>query len=376
DPRLIVTIPAAVAGAAMDSGVARKPIIDMAGYRHNLRSRLDPTADSLTLILEKVKSRPQRVVFAEGEEERAIRAAIAFRNAGYGTPILIGREDRIRETVKTAGLGNIADLEIRNASLSTKSNDKYVDFLYRRLQRKGAMLRDCQRMVNQDRNTYGACMVATGDADAMVTGLTRSFMVCYDEITRVIDPVKNSRVFGLSILVGRGRTVFVADTTVQETPEAEHLVDIAIQTAAKARQMGQEPRVAFLSFASFGLYKKPMLERIQKAVALMDQRGVDFEYDGEMTADVALDYELMKRLYPFSRLSGPANVLVMPGLHAANISTKMMQKLGGVTLVGPLLIGLDKPAQVVQMGASANDLVTAAALAAHDALHVKDSAYW
>ena len=375
DPRLISTIPAAVAQAAMDTGVARKPIIDMAGYRHELRTRLDPTADSLTLILEKIKARPQRVVFAEGEEERAIRAAVAFRNAGYGTPILIGREERIRASLEAAGMGGITDLEIHNAALSRR-NERYTEFLYKRLQRKGVLLRDCQRMVNQDRNIFAACMVATGDADAMVSGLTRSFMSCYEAVTRVIDPLKDHRVFGMSVLVARGRTVFIADTTVHDEPTPQQLVDIAIQSAARVRRMGQEPRVAFLSFGSFGLSRLPQSHRMREAVALMDQRTVDFEYEGEMSADVALDGDLMKRLYPFSRLSGPANVLIMPDLNAANITSKTLQKLGGATLIGPLLTSLDKPVQIVQMGASAADLVTAAALAAHDAMTIHDPRRW
>ena len=368
DPRLIVTIPAAVAQAAMESGVARKPIIDIAGYRNTLRNRLDPTADSLQLIFEKVKANPRRVVFAEGEEDRSIRAALAYRAAGYGTPILIGREEIIREQLTVLGLKPDQDgLEIHNARLSD-ANHRYTDYLYRRLQRRGTLQRDCQRMVNQDRNVFAALMVAQGDADAMVTGLTRSFATCYKDITTVIDTRNHQRAFGVSVVVTRKQTVFIADTTVNELPTSEELVEIAIQTAAKARQMGHEPRVAFLSFSNFGQYMRGRAEHVRDAVALLDQRHIDFEYDGEMSADVALDHDLMKRLYPFCRLSGPANVLIMPALHAANIGAKLLQKMGGGQLIGPLLIGLDKPAQVVQMGASVSDIVNAAALAAHDSL--------
>jgi malate dehydrogenase (oxaloacetate-decarboxylating)(NADP+) len=368
DPRLIVTIPAAVAHAAMESGVARKPIIDIAGYRNTLRTRLDPTADSLQLIFEKVKANPRRVVFAEGEEDRSIRAALAYRAAGYGTPILIGREEVIREQLTAIGLNPDQDgLEIHNARLSD-ANHRYTDYLYRRLQRRGTLQRDCQRMVNQDRNVFAALMVAQGDADAMVTGLTRSFATCYKDITTVIDTRNHQRAFGVSVVVTRKRTVFISDTTVNELPTPEELVDIAIETAAKARQMGHEPRVAFLSFSNFGQYMRGRAEHVRDAVALLDQRHIDFEYDGEMSADVALDHDLMKRLYPFCRLSGPANVLIMPALHAANIGAKLLQKMGGGQLIGPLLIGLDKPAQVVQMGASVSDIVNAAALAAHDSL--------
>ncbi|SMH55664.1 NADP-dependent malic enzyme [Azospirillum agricola] len=366
DPRLIVTVPAAVAQAAMESGVARKPIVDISGYRHSLRTRLDPTADSLELILEKVRANPRRVVFAEGEEERTIRAAMAFRSGGYGTPVLIGREEVIKEQLVAMGQPNV-QFEIHNARLSD-ANRRYSDHLYRRLQRKGALLRDCQRMVNQDRNVFAACMVAQGDAHAMVTGLTRSFGVAFEEIRRVIDPKANEPVFGLHVFVTRNRTVFIADTTVHVRPNGATLADIAIGAAAKARQMGHEPRVALLSFSNFGQTPHPNTDPLREAAAILDNRRVDFEYDGEMSADVALDYALMKRVYPFSRLSGPANVLIMPGLHSANISAKLLNKMAGGQMIGPLLIGLDKPAQIVSMGSSVNDIVTAAALAAHDSL--------
>ncbi len=366
DPRLIVTIPAAVAQAAMESGVARKPIVDLSAYRHTLRTRLDPTADSLELILEKVRTNPRRVVFAEGEEERTIRAAMSFRNAGYGTPVLIGREEVIKEQLAAMGQPNVT-FEIHNARLSD-ANRRYSDHLYRRLQRKGALLRDCQRMVNQDRNVFAACMVAQGDAHAMVTGLTRSFGVAFEEVRRVIDPKANEPVFGLHLFITRNRTVFIADTTVHVRPDGATLADIAVGAAAKARQMGHEPRVALLSFSNFGQTPHPNTDPIREAVGILDTRRVDFEYDGEMSADVALDYQLMKRVYPFARLSGPANVLIMPGLHSANISAKLMNKMAGGQMIGPLLIGLEKPAQIVSMGSSVNDIVTAAALAAHDSL--------
>ncbi|MGY0711934.1 NADP-dependent malic enzyme [Azospirillum argentinense] len=366
DPRLIVTVPAAVAQAAMETGVARKPIVDLAGYRNALRTRLNPTADSLQLILEKVKANPRRVVFAEGEEERTIRAALAYRAAGFGTPVLIGREAVIKEQLAAMGQSGVS-LEIHNARVSD-ANRRYSDYLYRRMQRRGALLRDCQRMVNQDRNVFAALMVAQGDAHAMVTGLTRTFGVAFEEIRRVIDAKANEPVFGLHVFLTRNRTVLIADTTVHVRPDGRTLADIAIGAAAKARQMGHEPRVALLSFSDFGQHPHPNTDPLREAIAILDSRRVDFEYDGEMSADVALDYQLMKRVYPFCRLSGPANVLIMPGLHSANITAKMLHKMAGGQMIGPLLIGLDKPAQIVTMGASVNDLVTAAALAAHDSL--------
>ncbi|OYQ35024.1 NADP-dependent malic enzyme [Niveispirillum lacus] len=368
DPRLISTIPAAVAQAAMDTGVARKPIVDMDEYRRSLRLRLDPTADSLQLIADKLRSSPRRVVFAEGEEERSIRAAIAYRSGGFGHPVLIGRENVVKEKLASLGLSGIEPLDIQNAKFGAPEIERYTDFLYKRLQRRGHLHRDCQRWVNQNRNVFAACMVATGDADAMVTGLTRSFAVSFEDIERVIDPQPDHIVFGLSVLATRKRTVFISDTTVHERPTPEQLADIAIQSARMARQMGHEPRVAFLSFSNFGQPMRDRAAHVRDAVSLMDKRKVDFEYDGEMSADTALDYDLMKRLYPFARLSGPANVLIMPALHAANIGAKLLHKFGGGNLIGPLLIGMDKPVQVVQMGATVNELTTAAIMAAHDSL--------
>jgi malate dehydrogenase (oxaloacetate-decarboxylating)(NADP+) len=361
DPRLVSRIPAAVARAAMDSGVARRPIIDMRHYESELSARLDPTAAGLHLIFEKLHANPQRVVFAEGEEERVIRAALAFRNAGYGTPVLIGREERILETLKSGGLGDIDGLEIHNARLSNR-NAQYAEFLYGRMQRSGLLFRDCQRLVNQDRNVFAACMVVQGDADAMVTGITRSFYDALEDVTRVIDPRPDEQLFGLSMVFAKGRTVFIADTSVNELPTPEQMADIAVQSAAAARRIGHEPRVALLSFSNFGNPMREKAERIREAVAVLDSRKVDFEYEGEMQADVALDFELMRRLYPFSRLKGPANILLMPALHSANISAKLMQQLGG-TVIGPVLMGLSKPAQIVQAGATVSDLLIAAALA-------------
>jgi malate dehydrogenase (oxaloacetate-decarboxylating)(NADP+) len=366
DPRLISHVPVAVARAAMESGVARRPL-DLAAYGRQLATRLDPIAASLQGIFQEVRDHPKRVVFAEGEEETVMRAALEFKNSGYGTPVLIGREERIHATLKSMGLSAPDGLEIHNARLS-QANKTYTQFLFKRLQRKGALLRDCQRWVNQDRNVFAACMVALGDADAIVTGTTRSYAATYEEITRVLDAKPGQRVFGLMMMVARGRTVFIADTTVHELPDSEELADIAIQAAEKARQMGAVPRVAILSFSNFGNPPRARAQRLRNVVDILDRRAVDFEYDGEMAADVALDHALMKRNYPFCRLSGPANVLIMPSLHTANVSSKLLQQLGGGMVIGPMLLGLDKPAQIAEMGATVSDIVNLAALAAHDAV--------
>jgi malate dehydrogenase (oxaloacetate-decarboxylating)(NADP+) len=366
DPRLIAAVPPAVAQAAMDSGVATRPIIDMDAYRHELSARLDPMAASMQAISAEVSANPQRVVFAEGEEEKAIRAAVSFRNLGYGHPVLVGRADRIEETMKAMGLGTLDGIEIHNAAKSLH-NKEYTDFLYKRLQRKGHLYRDCQRLVNQDRNVFAACMVKLGDADAMVTGLTRTHAVAVGDITKVVDPNPGERIIGMTMLLARGRTVFIADTTMHELPVAEELADIAMGAAARVRQMGHEPRVAFLGYSTFGSPEGRESARARDAVRILDERQVDFEYEGEMGANVALDAEFLK-VYPFSRLSGPANVLIMPGQNSANISYKLMHKLGGATVIGPMLIGLSAPVQIVHLDANVSDLVNMAVLAAHDAI--------
>ncbi|MDE0810417.1 MAG: NADP-dependent malic enzyme [Alphaproteobacteria bacterium] len=366
DPRLIVRVSSAVARAAMDSGVARRPIDDFPAYEAVLRARLNPTANALSGIHARVRQSPKRVVFAEGEEERVIRAAIAFRSAGYGEPILIGREETVRETMARLGLSASTDLEIHNARLSDH-NEEYTANLYKRLQRSGHLFRDVQRMVNQDRNVFGASMVAHGHADAMVTGVTRSFGVNHEYITRVLDPKPGQRLMTCSVVVTRSTTLFIADTNINELPDPDALADIAIQTAKRARAFGHEPRVALLSFSNFGYPHREHMQRIRSGVKALDERKVDFEYDGEMNVDVALDMSLRAN-YPFCRLSGPANVLIMPALHSANISYKLLQAAGGGTIIGPMLLGLEKPVQIVQMNATVNDLVEAAAIAAYDAV--------
>jgi malate dehydrogenase (oxaloacetate-decarboxylating)(NADP+) len=365
DPRLISFVPPAVAKAAMDTGVARKPIVDMDAYRAQLRSRRDPVAGVLQRVYERLRRSPKRVVFAEGEEEQVIRAAASFAHQGLGTALLCGREERVRETARNLGvdLGANGAIEIVNARLSRRNAD-YAAYLYERLQRKGYLARDCQRMVNQDRNHFAACMVALGDADAMITGVTRNFSVALEDVRHVIDAKPGHRVIGVSlVLAPRGRTILVADTAVTEMPDAQDLAAIAVEAAGTARRLGYEPRLAMLAFSTFGHPPGDRAARVQEAVRILDQRRVDFEYDGEMAADVALNPEAATA-YPFCRLTGPANVLVMPAFHSASISTKMLQELGGATVIGPILVGLDRPVQIVQLGAKDSHLVNMAALAA------------
>ena len=297
----------------------------------------------------------------------AIRAALLFSESGYGTPVLVGREERIKSTMSTMGLTSPQGLEFHNARLS-QHNKRYTDFVYARQQRQGMLYRDCQRLVNLDRNVFAACMVACGDADAMVTGVTRNSFDALDEISRVIAVKPGSVLFGLTVLLARERTVLLADTLVHEVPSSAQLADIAIQAAAKAHELGLVPRVALLSYSNFGNPMGKDGQRVRDAVALLDRRGVGFEYDGEMSADVALNERLMRQLYPFCRLGGPANILVMPELHSANIAAKLLPELGGGTAVGPLLLGLSHPVQIANMGATVSDLVNLAALSAHDAI--------
>ncbi|MBP0465930.1 NADP-dependent malic enzyme [Roseomonas sp. PWR1] len=368
DPRLISRVSPAVARAAMDSGVARKPLLDLQRYERDLANRLDATVGALEAIADSVRNNPKRVVFAEGEEEKVIRAAIAFRNAGYGTPVLVGREDRITAITAALGVPLPEGIEIQNARVSD-SNRRYAEYLYGKKQRDGFLFRDCQRLVNQDRNVFAACMVATGEADALVTGTTRSFAVAMEGISMAIDPVPGRSVFGVSIVVSRrAGTVLVADTAVHERPDAETLAGIARGSAAAARRLGLEPRVAFLSFSTFGDPRGTIPGSIRDAVKLLAERGADFEFDGEMSADVALDPGLRASLYPFCRLTGPANVLIMPGLHAAHILTRAVPRLTSATVIGPLLTGLTHSAQIVPMQAGVNQILDVACLAAHAAV--------
>src|SRR3954454_19919866 len=292
DPRLISYVPPAVAKAAMDTGVARKPIVDMEAYRQQLRNRRDPVASVLSRVHDRLRRQPKRVVFAEGEEEQVIRAAAAFVEQELGTALLVGREERVRETASNAGIALEDGITIVNARLSQR-NPEYAAYLYERLQRRGYLIRDCQRMVNQDRNTFAACMVAMNDADAMVTGVTRNFSVALEEVRRVIDPKPGHRVIGVSLVLARGRTVLVADTAVTEMPDGPDIAEIAVEAAGVARKLGHEPRVALLSFSTFGHPPGERAAKVQEAVRILDQQRVDFEYDGEMAADVALNPDLM-----------------------------------------------------------------------------------
>ena len=362
DPRLISVVPAAVAKAAMESGVAGRPIVDLEAYKAQLSARRDPVAGALQTIFERVRRFPKRVVFAEGEEEQVIRAALTFVNQGLGRAILIGREDRIQATAAEAGVELGDNIEIHNARLS-HHNANYAEFLFERLQRKGYLFRDCQRLINQDRNYFGAAMVARGDADALVTGVTRNFSIALDEIRRVIDAKPGHRVMGVSIVLARGRPVLVADTAITEMPDANEIAEIAKGAAGVARRLGFEPRLALLAFSTFGHPPGERTARVQEAVRILDSQRVDFEYDGEMAADVALNKDLMAA-YPFCRLSDTANVLIMPAFHSASIATRMLQELGGATVIGPLIVGLDRAVQIVPLGAKDTDVVNMAALAA------------
>ncbi|AXJ95787.1 MULTISPECIES: NADP-dependent malic enzyme [unclassified Sphingomonas] len=360
DPRLMEEVPAAVAKAAMDSGLATKPILDMQAYRQSLRARLNPTTSVLSLAYEGARARPKRVLFAEGEEEVVLRAAIAFKEGGYGTPVLVGRDD-VHDKLRDLGV-NPEDYEVHNSRVSPLV-PKMVDFVYARLQRRGYLRRDVERMINQDRNVFGSAMLQLGEADAMITGITRTWAESMRQVKRVIDPEAGRTPFGIHIMVGQSHTVFIADTTVNERPTGEQLADFAEQTAQVARRMGHEPRVAMLSYSTFGNPKGAWVDNIRDAVSVLDARGVGFEYEGEMPPDVALNPKQLAN-YPFARLSGPANILIMPGLQSAHIAAKLLRELGGDSVIGPMLIGMEKPIQIAPMTSTASELVTLAVLAA------------
>ncbi|MGH2340017.1 NADP-dependent malic enzyme [Segnochrobactraceae bacterium EtOH-i3] len=362
DPRLISVVPPAVAKAAMDSGVAQKPIIDMAGYKNHLSARRDPVAGTLQTIHAKVRQNPKHMVFAEGEDEAVVRAAVSYVVNGLGNATLIGREDVVLEIAREAGIEMRPGIEIINARTSPR-NRAYAEFLYSRLQRKGHLFRDCQRFINNDRNYFAACAVALGDVDAMVTGVTRNYAVALEVIREVIDTKPGHTAIGMSMVISRDRTVFITDSTVHSDPSAEELANIAVEAAHAARRMGYEPRVAFLANSTFGHPQSARSEVVREAVRILDGRRVNFEYDGEMAADVALDMEKMA-LYPFCRLKAPANVLVAPDFHSASIGIKLLRQLGGATVLGPLLVGLEKPVQILPISGKDTDIVNMAAVAA------------
>ncbi|MDG2416641.1 MAG: NADP-dependent malic enzyme [Pelagibacterales bacterium] len=363
DPRLISKVPPAVAKAAMDSGVARKAIVDMDSYTNRLSARLNPSAGLLQSIFQDVKENPKRVIFAEGEEEDMIRAAAIFLNNGMGTPILIGREEIIKDKMNSIGLDFFDQMEIHNTR-NKSSHDRYAEHIYQRLQRKGFLKKDCLDLLKKERNVFGACMVSLKDADAMICGLNRSYALSLESIEYVLDPIPNKTILGLTVMLCNGRTIFVADTNVHDMPNAQELADITHQSAEVVREVfGIEPRAALLSYSNFG---KPFTERsayIRDAIKILDNREVNFEYDGEMGANVAVNENLLN-LYPFCKLSGPANLLIMPAIHSASISTKLLQELGGGNLVGPYLVGFNEPIQIAPLGANVADVVNLAALAA------------
>lgn len=362
DPRLMERVSAAVAKAAMDTGVATKPIEDFEAYRLSLKARLNPTTSVLTQVYADAQRDPKRVVFAEAEEEVALRAAIQFKDFGYGVPVLVGRTQAVRDKLVELGVSDPDSFEIQNSAVS-EFVPAMVDYLYRRLQRRGFTERDVRRMVNQERNVFASLLVALGHGDAMISGLTRPFAQTMREVRHVLDPKPGAIPFGMHMMIGKNYTAFLADTTINERPSAEELAQIARGAAQVARRLGHEPRVAFLSYSTFGNPPGKWLMNIRDAVHLLDEQGVDFEYEGEMAPDAALNPTVMKN-YPFSRLSAPANVLIMPGLQSANLSAKLLRELGGNATIGPMLIGMEKPVQIAPMTAIAPDVLTLAVLAA------------
>lgn len=362
DPRLMEVVSAAVAKAAMDSGVALAPIEDMNAYKHSLKARLNPTTSVLTQVYEIAKAHPKRVVFAEAEEDVVLRAAIQFRDFGYGTPILVGRTDKVKSKLTELGVDDADSFEIENSKTSCHIGEMNK-YLYQRLNRRGFSERDVSRLVKHERNVFAALLVALGHGDAMISGLTRTFAQTAREINMVLDPKADEIPFGIHLMIGKNYTVFLADTTINERPSADELAYIAKQTAKVARKLGHEPRVAFLSYSTFGNPSGKWLDSIRGAVSILDEDPPGFEYEGEMAPDVALNPKVME-LYPFSRLSGPANVLVMPGLQSANLSAKLLRELAGASTIGPMLVGMQKPVQIAPMTAIAPDVLTLAVLAA------------
>ena len=366
DPRLISVIPVAVARAAMSSGVARKNIENFDIYSEQLKQRLDPSVTIMQGINSKIKKNKKRVVFADGEDENTLKAAIAFKNSNLGTPIIVAKEKVVKERLKEIGYGENFDIEIVNSTKKDK-REKYVNFLFKKLQREEGLLeRDCDRMVRNDRVIWGSCMVACGDADAMVTGNTRRYAQSLQKIKKVVEPRPGEIMFGLNMVVNKGKTVFIGDTSVHEYPTSEELAEIAISAARVVRLFGFDPKVAFLSHSTFGQPLTSRTKHIRDAVEILKNKKVDFKFDGDMQPDVALNNEYAD-LYPFSEIVGKANILIMPGQHSATISHKMMKSLGGAKVIGPLLIGLGQPIEIAPLRSSTSDILNLASVAAYSA---------
>ena len=366
DPRLISVIPAAVAKAAIKTGVARIKIDNFDIYKDQLKQRLDPTVTIMQGINSYIKKKPKKVVFADGEDENMLKAAIAFKNSKLGIPILIGKEETIKSQIKKIGYNENFDIEIVNSKNSTM-REKYVKYIFKRLQREQGMLeRDCDRLIRNDRVIWASCMVACSDADAMVTGNTRRYSSSLDKITKVVAPREGEIMFGLNLAVNRGKTIFVCDTSVIEYPDANQLAEMAISAARVVRLFGFDPKVAFLSHSTFGEPLTDRTKRISDAVNILKKKKVDFKFDGEMQPDVALE-EVYKELYPFSEIVGNSNVLIMPSQHSAAISYKMIKSMSRAKLIGPLLIGLGLPIEIAPLRSSTSDILNLASIAAYSA---------
>jgi len=366
DPRLISIIPVAVAKAAIKSGVARKKIENFEIYSEQLKQRLDPSVTILQGINSQVKKNQKRVVFADGEDENTLKAAISFKNSGLGIPIIVAKEKVVKQRLKEIGYGENFDIQIIN-STDKKKRDKYVKFLFKKLQREQGLLeRDCDRMIRNDRVIWGSCMVSCGDADAMVTGNTRRYAQSLEKIKKVIDPRPGEIMFGLNMVVNKGKTVFIGDTSVHEYPTSEQLAEIAISSSRVVRLFGFDPKVAFLSHSTFGQPITSRTRHIRDAVEILKNKKVDFKFDGDMQPDVALDEEYAA-LYPFSEIVGNANILIMPGQHSAAISYKIMKTLGDAKVIGPLLVGLGQPIEIAPLRSSTSDILNLASVAAYSA---------
>tara|TARA_B100001057_G_scaffold125344_1_gene124046 strand:- start:3500 stop:5782 length:2283 start_codon:yes stop_codon:yes gene_type:complete len=366
DPRLISVIPAAVARAAIETGVARVKIDNFENYKDQLKQRLDPTVTIMQGINNYIKKKLKKVVFADGEDENMLKAAIAFKNSNLGVPILVGKEELIKEQIKKIGYNENFDIEIVNSKDKSK-REKYVQYLFKKLQREQGMLEwDCDRLIRNDRVIWSSCMVANGDADAMITGNTRRYSSSLQKITKVVEPRAGEIMFGLNLIVNRGKTIFICDTSVIEYPDAKQLADMAMSAARVVKLFGFDPKVAFLSHSTFGQPVTDRTKRISDAVEILKNKSVDFKFDGEMQPDVALE-EMYKELYPFSDIVGNANVLIMPSQHSAAISYKMIKSMSRAKVIGPLLIGLGLPIEIAPLRSSTSEILNLASIAAYSA---------
>jgi malate dehydrogenase (oxaloacetate-decarboxylating)(NADP+) len=363
DPRLITSISPAVAKAAMDSGVAKKPISNWEQYDVELQQRIGIDQKLMTRMITQAKGHPKKVVFAEADHPKILKAVQVILNERIAVPVLLGDAKKIAEVAETIGV-NIKGVEIIDPNKAEESIQRYAEVFFKKRQRKGITLSEAIEIM-RNRDYFAAAMVETGDADAFISGLTHDYAESIKPALQLIGPQKNiQRIAGMYIMINKKGTFFFSDVTMNENPTAEALTEIVLQTAKTVRFLGFEPKIAMLSYTNFGSSKGDVPDKVAKATALAKQRFPDLIIEGDIQANVALDTALQQEMYPFSALAQEgANTFIFPDLASGNIAYKLLQEIGGTEAIGPLLLGMEKPVHILQMGSSVREIVNMTAVA-------------